>query len=109
MHKRYNAHDHSPLIGEPIPDLPRSPVTPIPTSVIDNLDAMSDSDIIGLALRHGIDARELLGEETCAFHSTGPEAHLWKQLPANRIMHHNLQVGISVVWCRGCFEWFRLV
>jgi hypothetical protein len=108
MAGRRSVNDHAPLIGEPIPDLPRSPIIPIPSDTIRNLDSLSNSELIGLVLRHGIDAREALGEPNCTFHSTGSEANLWKLLPANRIMHHSLQVGIDVVWCRGCFEWFRL-
>lgn len=102
---RRNLNDHGPLIGEPIPDLPRSEVTSFSTA---NLADMSNSDMIGLGLRSGIDPRELCGEETCEFHTTGPEKGLWIALPANRIMNHKLQLGISVVWCRGCFSWFRL-
>lgn len=108
MTRRRNVNDHAPLIGEPLSDLPRSTITPIPSSIVSNLGALSNSELVGLVLRHGIDAREILGEPDCMFHSTGSEAHLWKLLPANRIMHHSLQVGISVVWCRGCFNWFRL-
>lgn len=108
MARRSNMTDRRPLIGEPIPDLPRSIVTPTQPEVLANLDAMSNSALIGIGLRNGIDPRELCGEETCEFHTTGAEAKLWKVLPANRIMHHGLQLGISVVWCRECFEWFRL-
>lgn len=98
------SQDHAPLIGEPIPDLPRTPITPFPADT--DLDSLSDSELISLALRHGVDARDLLGEKTCKFH-TGNK--LWKELPENRIMVSKLQVGISVVWCSGCFSWWRLV
>lgn len=109
MPRRFNVSDHAPLIGEPLPDLPKSTVTKIPAEIIANLDNMSASEMISTLLKHGVDAREVMGETDCTFHTKGPEAKLWKTLPENRVMNSKLQMGIDVVWCRGCFSYWRLV
>jgi hypothetical protein len=108
-----------PMIGD---SNPRGNVRPGPTKPEEgaleqlammseeDLANMSSRDLISLALRAGVDARELVAVKGCQDHS---KRFRWKQVDDNalqgKVLRSREGMGIDYIWCRSCGHWFLMV
>ncbi len=92
----------APMIGDPGPPKPEHVAEPMPAGL--DLDSMNVRDLLQLALKVGINPKELCGIAKCAEHAKmkklGDGFHNSKNFALYCI-------GIDVLWCDGCYSWWR--
>lgn len=78
---------------------PRKPKGTIPAHI--DIDKLSFREMCSLAISVGFELRELIGIKTCG-------EHIGMVLLADRIMPEGMNLFEHCVYCRNCFQLFRI-